>query len=114
MGFHGFFMIFSRFLKATSGSRTPRRHIPEQEIVLAAMPLSAELRRATKLRLAIHPQFEAQHLRDRVQELYQFYQCTEPGSFVETMKKYQSKYLVLEFKRCRSLPQETSFSRLIE
>lgn len=39
-----------------------RLNIPEKEIVLAAMPLSAELRRATpSLRIAIHPQFEAFH-----------------------------------------------------
>lgn len=76
-------------------------NIPEKEIVLAAMPLSAELRRATpSLRIAIHPQFEAQHLRDRVQELYQFYQCTSPASFAKTMKKFQSRFLILEFKRC--------------
>ena len=66
--FQGIFKGFSWIFKALSSSRTPRRHVPEQEIVLAAMPLSAELRRATKLRLAIHPQFEAQHLRERVQE----------------------------------------------
>ncbi|CAJ1383782.1 unnamed protein product, partial [Effrenium voratum] len=76
------------------------RHVPKEEIVLAAMTLSAELRLATPLKLAIHPQFEAQHLRDRVQELYQFYQCTPPASFAKTMKKYRSRYLVLEFKRC--------------
>ena len=33
--------------------------MPRDEIVLAAMPLSAELRLTTPLRIAIHPQFEA-------------------------------------------------------
>ena len=33
--------------------------MPRDEIVLAAMPLSAELRLTTPLRVAIHPQFEA-------------------------------------------------------
>ena len=36
-----------------------RRNVPRDEIVLAAMPLSAELRLTTPLRVAIHPQFEA-------------------------------------------------------
>ena len=80
-------------------------NIPDDEIVLAAMPLSAELRRAAStakksMRFAIHPQFEAHHLRERVQELYQFYQCTPPAQFAKTMEKFQSRYLILEFKRC--------------
>lgn len=80
-------------------------HLPDNEIILAAMPLSAELRRASStegkaMRFAIHPQFEAHHLRERVQELYQFYQCTPPASFAKTMEKFQSRYLILEFKRC--------------
>jgi uncharacterized membrane protein len=45
-----------------------RHHLPDNEIILAAMPLSAELRRASStegkaMRFAIHPQFEAQPLR---------------------------------------------------
>ncbi|CAE7656161.1 PFK5, partial [Symbiodinium pilosum] len=76
------------------------QHVPKDEIILAAMPLSAELRLTTPLRVAIHPQFEAQHLRDRVQELYQWYQCTPPASFAKTMQKYGSQYVILEFKRC--------------
>ena len=36
-----------------------RQNVPRDEIVLAAMPLSAELRLTTPLRVAIHPQFEA-------------------------------------------------------
>lgn len=41
-----------------------RHHLPDNEIILAAMPLSAELRRASStegkaMRFAIHPQFEA-------------------------------------------------------
>lgn len=43
--------------------RFSRSNIPDDEIVLAAMPLSAELRRAAStakksMRFAIHPQFE--------------------------------------------------------
>eukprot|EP00930_Biecheleria_cincta_P085801 TRINITY_DN75165_c0_g1_i1.p1 TRINITY_DN75165_c0_g1~~TRINITY_DN75165_c0_g1_i1.p1 ORF type:complete len:709 (-),score=113.73 TRINITY_DN75165_c0_g1_i1:18-2045(-) len=80
------------------------KNIPEDEIIIASMVLSAELRLTTPLRVVIHPQFEAQHLRDRVQELYQFYQCTTPASFAKTMRKYNSSYIILEFKRCNFGP----------
>lgn len=79
-------------------------HLPAGAIVLASMPLSAQLRLNTPLRVAIHPQFEKQSLRDRVQEIYQFYQCTPPEKFVAVMRKYRASFFVIEYKRCDFSP----------
>lgn len=54
-----------RFRQVAARSLCARRHVPKEEIVLAAMTLSAELRLATPLKLAIHPQFEAFRARMR-------------------------------------------------
>lgn len=80
------------------------RHLPAGATVVASMPLSAQLRLHTPLRVVIHPQFEKQSLRDRVQEIYIFYQCTSPGEFASVMRKYRATFFVIEYKRCDFSP----------
>jgi len=80
------------------------QRLPANSTIISSMPLSAELRLSTPFKVVIHPQFEKQSLRDRVQELYQFYQCTSPESYVSTMQKYGAAYLILEYKRCDFSP----------
>jgi len=71
---------------------------------MASMPLGAELRLHTPLRGVIHPQFEDRGLRDRVQDIYKFYQCTPVDVFLETMRKFGAAYVVIEYKRCDFSP----------
>jgi len=80
------------------------KSLPPHATVVTSMPLSAELRLNTPVRLTIHPQFEAKHLRDRVQELYEFYMCTPPERVASSMAKYNASYIVLEYKRCDFSP----------
>mmetsp|Transcript_153674 Transcript_153674/g.492626 ORF Transcript_153674/g.492626 Transcript_153674/m.492626 type:complete len:992 (-) Transcript_153674:69-3044(-) len=80
------------------------RRLPPDTTVVTSMPLSAELRLNTPVRLVIHPQFEAKHLRARVQELYEFYMCTPPERLASSMRKYRASYIVLEYKRCDFSP----------
>lgn len=80
------------------------RNLLAVSTVVTSMPLSAELRLNSPVRIVVHPQFEAKHLRDRVQELYEFYMCTPPERLVASMRKYNATYIVLEYKRCDFSP----------
>lgn len=80
------------------------KRLPAGTTVITSMPLSAELRLNTWLRSVIHPQFEDRGLRDRVQELYEYYMCVPPQRMGEIMRKYDSRHIILEYKRCDFSP----------
>jgi len=80
------------------------RRLPANATVLTSMSLSGELRLHTPFRVINHPQFEDRSLRDRVQEIYAFYQCTPPETVADIMRKYTATHLILEYKRCDFSP----------
>lgn len=80
------------------------RNIPANSTVLTSMSGSGSMRPHTPFKLVIHPQFESRSLRDRVQEIYQFYQCTPVEQFMKTMRKFGTTHLVIEYKRCDFSP----------
>eukprot|EP00927_Polykrikos_kofoidii_P006364 TRINITY_DN12582_c0_g2_i1.p1 TRINITY_DN12582_c0_g2~~TRINITY_DN12582_c0_g2_i1.p1 ORF type:complete len:1076 (+),score=144.74 TRINITY_DN12582_c0_g2_i1:77-3304(+) len=80
------------------------QRLPSNATIVTSMVLSAEIRLSTPFRVVIHPQFEAQSLRDRVQHVYELYQCTSPEHYAKTMRSYGASYLVLEYRRCSFSP----------
>eukprot|EP00929_Paragymnodinium_shiwhaense_P082386 TRINITY_DN4339_c0_g2_i1.p1 TRINITY_DN4339_c0_g2~~TRINITY_DN4339_c0_g2_i1.p1 ORF type:complete len:909 (+),score=224.25 TRINITY_DN4339_c0_g2_i1:76-2802(+) len=80
------------------------RRLPAESTIVASMPLSAEMRLHTPFRFVIHPQFESRSLRDRVQDVYVYYQCTSPKVFVDVVRKYGATHFLVEYKRCSFSP----------
>jgi len=80
------------------------RHEPAKVTIMTSMSLAGQMRAVTPFRFVIHPQFESLSLRERVQETYKFYQCTDPGEFLSTMQKFGATVFIIEYKRCDFSP----------
>eukprot|EP00427_Karlodinium_veneficum_P014295 CAMPEP_0169071002 /NCGR_PEP_ID=MMETSP1015-20121227/5425_1 /TAXON_ID=342587 /ORGANISM="Karlodinium micrum, Strain CCMP2283" /LENGTH=918 /DNA_ID=CAMNT_0009130055 /DNA_START=16 /DNA_END=2768 /DNA_ORIENTATION=- len=83
------------------------RYIPANATIMDSMSLAGQVRAVTPHKHVIHPQFESRSLRDRVQEIYKFYQCTPAEKFVPVMKKFGAEYLIIEYRRCDFSPYPT-------
>jgi len=72
--------------------------------VLSSMNLAGSLRLFTALPLVVHPQFESENLRKRVQLGYELYHCGTEESFAQTMRKLHAEVVIFEYERCFFTP----------
>ncbi|CAD7952917.1 unnamed protein product [Amoebophrya sp. A25] len=75
-------------------------------VVAASMSTSGALRLFTRANLVVHPHFESEKLRQRVQLLYSgLYHCPKPQVFAERiLDKLQANFVVVENHRCFFTP----------
>lgn len=79
-------------------------HLPQNQSVLASMNLAGTLRAFTGHPLIIHPQFESENLRKRVQLAYELYHCGTEESFAQTMQRLHAEVVIFEYARCFFTP----------
>ena len=72
--------------------------------VLASMNLAGSMRAFTHVPMIIHPQFESENLRKRVQRAYELYNCGSEESFATTMQELSAKLVIFEYSRCFFTP----------
>eukprot|EP00928_Gymnodinium_smaydae_P068245 TRINITY_DN5131_c0_g6_i1.p1 TRINITY_DN5131_c0_g6~~TRINITY_DN5131_c0_g6_i1.p1 ORF type:complete len:1044 (-),score=95.90 TRINITY_DN5131_c0_g6_i1:35-3166(-) len=72
--------------------------------LLTSMNLGGSLRLFTKASLVVHPQFESENLRKRVQLGYELYHCGSEASFAQTMRKLHAEVVIFEYFRCFFTP----------
>ena len=72
--------------------------------VLSSMNLAGSLRLFTKVPTIVHPQFESENLRKRVQLGYELYHCGSEESFARTMQTLSAEVVVFEYFRCFFTP----------
>lgn len=77
----------------------------EQETpILSSMNLAGSLRLFTAVPLVVHPQFESENLRKRVQLGYELYHCGSEESFADTMRQLHAEVVIFEYNRCFFTP----------
>ncbi|CAK9104655.1 unnamed protein product [Durusdinium trenchii] len=79
--------------------------------VLASMNLAGSMRAFTNVPMIIHPQFESENLRKRVQRAYELYNCGSEESFAKTMKELQAQLVIFEYSRCFFTPYKLDDKR---
>jgi len=72
--------------------------------MLTSMNLAGSLRLFTSASLIVHPQFESENLRKRVQLGYELYHCGSEASFAQTMRKLKAEIVIFEYFRCFLTP----------
>eukprot|EP00929_Paragymnodinium_shiwhaense_P031811 TRINITY_DN17746_c0_g1_i3.p1 TRINITY_DN17746_c0_g1~~TRINITY_DN17746_c0_g1_i3.p1 ORF type:complete len:736 (-),score=177.70 TRINITY_DN17746_c0_g1_i3:82-2289(-) len=72
--------------------------------VLASMNLAGSLRLFTNAPLIVHPQFESENLRKRVQQGYELYHCGSESGFADTMRSLKAQIVIFEYFRCFFTP----------
>jgi len=80
------------------------QHLPRGLPVLASMNLAGTLRAFVGHPMIIHPQFESENLRKRVQRAYELYHCGTEESFAQTMLSLSAKVVIFEYARCFFTP----------
>ena len=78
--------------------------VPAGTPVLASMNLAGSMRAFTHVPMIIHPQFESENLRKRVQRAYELYNCGSEESFAKTMQQLSAKLVIFEYSRCFFTP----------
>ena len=78
--------------------------VPAGTPVLASMNLAGSMRAFTHVPMIIHPQFESENLRKRVQRAYELYNCGSEESFAKTMEQLSAKLVIFEYSRCFFTP----------
>ena len=78
--------------------------VPAGTPVLASMNLAGSMRAFTHVPMIIHPQFESENLRKRVQRAYELYNCGSEESFAKTMEQLHAKLVIFEYSRCFFTP----------
>ncbi|CAJ1397233.1 unnamed protein product [Effrenium voratum] len=79
--------------------------------VLASMNLAGSMRAFTHVPMIIHPQFESENLRKRVQQAYELYNCGSEESFATTMENLKAKLVIFEYSRCFFTPYKLDDKR---
>lgn len=79
-------------------------HLSPKLPLLASMNLAGTMRAFIVNPMVIHPQFESENLRKRVQRGYELYHCGTEESFVQTMKNLSAKVVIFEHARCFFTP----------
>jgi len=80
------------------------RALPPAVPMLTSMNLAGSLRLFTSASLIVHPQFESENLRKRVQLGYELYHCGSEASFAQTMRKLKAEIVIFEYFRCFFTP----------
>lgn len=78
--------------------------LPARTPIMCSMNLAGSLRAFTNVSLVLHPQFESQNLRRRVQMAYELYHCGSEESFVRTMQRLKAEVVIFEYSRCFFTP----------
>jgi len=78
--------------------------VPSNVSILCSMNLAGTMRAFTNAPMIVHPQFESENLRKRVQLAYELYHCGSEESFAQTMRKLQAKVAIFEYSRCFFTP----------
>lgn len=77
---------------------------PARTPFLTSMNLAGTMRAFTDASLIVHPQFESENLRKRVQRAYELYHCGSEESLMETMQSLHAKFIIIEYGRCMFTP----------
>lgn len=81
------------------------RNLDKDEAIASSMNTSGTLRALANIRTIIHPHFEDNDLRQRVQEFYEvLYHCLTPEEAATKFRRFKSRYLVIEIRRCMVSP----------
>lgn len=80
------------------------QHLPLNLSILASMNLAGTMRTFVRHPMIIHPQFESENLRKRVQRAYEMYHCATEESFAQTMLSLEAKVVIFEYARCFFTP----------
>jgi len=80
------------------------RHLDPNLAVLCSMGTSGPVRAFTDNPMIIHPQFESENLRKRVQTAYELYHCGSEASFAETVQRLRADVVIFEYHRCFFTP----------
>jgi len=79
--------------------------------MLASMNLAGSMRAFTDVPMIIHPQFESENLRKRVQKAYELYNCGSEESFARTMRELKAQLVIFEYSRCFFTPYKLDDKR---
>jgi len=89
------------------------RHLEPTEAVATSISLSGQIRAHANVRTIVHPHYEDQALRERVQDLYEnLYHCLPPVEANKKLRKLHAKYLIIELSRCSLSPYELDPPRI--
>merc|ERR1719235_3031792 len=78
--------------------------LPARTPILCSMNLAGTMRAFTNVPMIVHPQFESENLRKRVQLAYELYHCGSEESFAHTMRKLHANVVIFEYSRCFFTP----------